>query len=288
MKEITIGDCRLFNGDCFDVLSKLELQADAIISDPPYGCTNCKWDKMPPLETMWELMEARTKARANFILFACGKFSIDLVNSKYGWYRYDWIWAKNNRVGFLNASKMPMRSHEQILVFGRPGHRAASTYNPQRMPGGRVGAKRTIRRTADGVYGYTNTCSTTSDGWMNPCSVLNFDSDRGNNQQGQSLHPTQKPVSLLEWLVLTYTNPGDLVIDPFLGSGTTALACARTGRRFLGIEREEKYFDLAIKRLQAPRTASLIEDEPPYLFQSRPTDHCKTDESQVHASNRRI
>jgi len=219
-------------------------------------------------------------------MFACGKFSIDLVNSRYEWYRYDWIWAKNNRVGFLNASKMPMRSHEQVLVFGRPGHRTAATYNPQRMPGGRVGAKRTICRSADGVYGYTNSCSSVSDGWTHPSSVLCFDSDRGNNSG--ILHPTQKPLALMEWLILTYTNENDVVLDPFMGAGSTAVACARTGRRFLGIEREEKYFDLAIQRLREPRTASLIEDEPPYLFQSRPTDHCKTDESQVHASNRRI
>ena len=186
----------------------------------------------------------------------------------------------------MNASKMPMRSHEQVLVFGRPGHRATSTYNPVKSPGGRVGM-RSISRNPSDVYGFASDHVSVSDGNIHPSSVLAFDSDRGNNQQGL-MHPTQKPISLMEFLILTYTNENDVVLDPFMGAGSTALACAMTNRRFIGVEKEQRYFDLAIKRLQSPRTASLIEDEPPYLFQSRPTDNCKTDESQVHASNRRI
>ena len=196
------------------------------------------------------------------------------------------IWSKNTKCGFLWSRHQTLRSHELILRFTRPGEFRNATYNPQRTPGNRMGT-RSINRKSGGVYGSVQSHLSVRDGWVHPSSVLNFDSDRGNNQ-GTVLHPTQKPLALMQWLVESFTNEGDTVIDPFMGAGTTALACARTNRRFIGIEKESHYFDLAIKRLQSPRTASLIEDEPPYLFQSRPTDNCKTDESQVHASNRRI
>jgi site-specific DNA-methyltransferase (adenine-specific) len=128
----TIGNCTLYQGDCFDILPKLDVTADAIISDPPFGITSCDWDKAFSLARMWDLFDCKTKQTANFVLFGCGKFSVDLINSKYGWYRYDLIWAKNNKCGFLNANLMPMRNHESILVFGRPGIQKAATYNPQK------------------------------------------------------------------------------------------------------------------------------------------------------------
>jgi hypothetical protein len=197
------------------------------------------------------MVEGKTTDTANFVLFGCGRFAVDLVNSKYRWYRYDLIWHKNIKAGFLNANLMPMRNHESILVFGRPGFQNASVYHPQKTPGGRSG--RSGRRIKGGVSGrvYANVkaCTIVCDGMLHPCSVLPFKSDKGNNNQRQN-HPTQKPLALMEWLVKTYTNEGDIVVDPFMGSGTTGVACARLGRRFIGIEKEQTYFDTAVERIK--------------------------------------
>jgi len=244
-KPLQLGNCTLYRGDCFDILPKLDAVADAVISDPPYGITDCEWDTMPPLSRFWDLIEGRAKPTANFVLFGCGKFTVDLVNSKYRWYRYDLVWAKNNKAGFLNANLMPMRNHESILVFGRPGNIKASTYNPQKTQGGPVRKQAINRRSS--VYSAKGNHVTHYDGTQHPCSVLSFDSDK-NKHRG--LHPTLKPVALMEWLIETYTNEGDTVIDPFMGSGTTGVACAKHNRRFIGIEKEKQYFDTAAKRIR--------------------------------------
>jgi site-specific DNA-methyltransferase (adenine-specific) len=196
---------------------------------------------------MWELVDYKTKPTANFVMFGCGCFAIDLVNSKYRWYRYDLVWQKNNKVGFLNANKMPMRNHEQVLVFGRPGFQESATYNPVKTPGGRPFVKKTRVRQG-GVYPASSYTSE-SDGSRHPCTVLAFDHDRYKDEQ-RGFHPTQKPLALMEWLVKSYTNEGDLVIDPFMGSGTTGVACAKLNRRFLGIEQKTEYFETAVERIK--------------------------------------
>ena len=243
MQTTTIGNATLYCGDCFDILPKLAVEADAVISDPPFGITACDWDVAPPLGLFWDLVDRKTKQTANFVLFGCGVFMIDMINSKYRWFRYDLIWAKNNKVGFMNANKMPMRNHESIMVFGRPGFQEAATYNPQKTPGGRSGIKKV--KTKAGVYPATEHIHE-SDGTLHPCSVLPFKSDKDNVKK---LPPTLKPLALMEHLVKSYTNEGDTVIDPFMGSGTTGVACAKHGRRFIGIEKNEKYFDIACKRI---------------------------------------
>ena len=240
MKIRSIGSCSLYCGDCFDILPKLEIEADEVISDPPFGITDCDWDVLLPLARFWETVERITKPTANFVLFGCGKFTVALINSKYRWYRYDLVWQKSKKCGFLNANLQPMRNHESILVFTRPGCFKAATYNPQKTPGGRIGIKRTKRR--GGVYSVEGGVHY-ADGTQHPCSVLPFKSDWGK-------HPTQKPLALLEWLVKSYTNEGDIVIDPFMGSGTTGVACAKHGRRFIGIEKDKAYFDTATKRIK--------------------------------------
>ena len=246
MKKKTIGDCTLYCGDCFAVLPKLDVVADAVISDPPFGITACDWDVSFSFAQFWELADRRSKPTANFVLFGLGKFAVDLIVSKYRWYRYDLIWAKNNKVGFLNANLMPMRNHESIMVFGRPGFQESAAYNPVKTPGGRIGVKK-VRIRKGGVYP-AGAYSHEQDGMLHPCTVLPFDHDRGNGQEGY--HPTQKPLALMEWLVKTYTNAGDTVIDPFMGSGTTGAACAVHGRRFIGIEREPVYFEKAVQRIR--------------------------------------
>jgi site-specific DNA-methyltransferase (adenine-specific) len=244
-EKVTIGGATLYCGDCFDILPELDIVADAVITDPPFGISHCEWDKAPPFASLWKMFENRTKPEANFVLFGCGMFSVDLINSNYQWYRYDLIWEKSNKVGFLNANLMPLRNHEQILVFGRPGFMKSATYNPQKTLGGR---KRAYISGGGTVYGSHHPNFHVSDGTLHPCSVLSFKSDMGKG------HPTAKPVRLMEYLVATYSNTGNTIIDPFMGdpfmgSGTTGVACVKAGRTFVGIEQNRKYFDIACERI---------------------------------------
>jgi site-specific DNA-methyltransferase (adenine-specific) len=246
MDRITIGNCELYCGDTFDILPKLDIQVDAVISDPPFACTNCEWDVPIPLNQFWDLAEAKTKPTAPFVLFGTMRFAVALINARPNFFRYDAVWSKNTKCGFLWAGHQPLRSPESILAFTRPGEFKRTTYNPMLSPGGRVGT-RSVRRKSNGVYGATGDYTSVRTGLQHPSSVLCFDSDRGNNKAPS--HPTQKPVALLEWLIASFTNEGDTVLDCFMGAGSTAIACARTGRRFIGIEKEERYFKLAIERL---------------------------------------
>ena len=242
-KQIQIGSVTLIFGDCFKVLPELDIHADAVVTDPPYGVTDCSWDKPISLDQFWEMIESRTKPTANFVLFGCGKFTVDLVNSKRKWYRYDLVWAKNNKVGFLNSSLMPLRNHETILVFGRPGYQRDAIYNPQKTNGGRLGSKTVNHRSS--IYRDKGEFVHTSDGLLHPSSVLHFKSEKD-----KGLHPTIKPVALMEWLVQTYTNEGNTVLDCFMGSGSTGVACVMHNRQFIGIERDKKYFDVACERIR--------------------------------------
>jgi site-specific DNA-methyltransferase (adenine-specific) len=243
MKKVHIKNCTLYHGDCFTILPKLPIIADTVITDPPYGMTDCDWDVMIPLAHFWQLVTEKSHPAANYVLFASNKFSVDLINSKYKWYRYDLVWHKNNKVGFLNANKQPMRSHEQILVFGQPGNKNIATYNSIKSENGKPYTKQ--QNLKAGVYP-ARSYKTVSDGKRHPCSVLHYKSDKDANN---GLHPTLKPQKLMEFLVCSYSNQNDIVFDPFMGSGTTGVACALNGRKFIGIEKEEKYFEIAVKRI---------------------------------------
>ena len=242
MRTKRIGNATLYLGDCFDILPTLDMKFDAVITDPPYGVTNCDWDTSLPLDKLWILMESQTKVSANYCLFATMRFAVDLINGKRKWFRYDMIWAKSKKCGFLNTGLMPMRNHESILVFGRPGFKRETTYNPMKDAGGRAGIRKTERR--GGVYRSVDGIEKYYDGTQHPCSVLPFRSEKD-----KGLHPTLKPVGLMEWLIKTFTNEGDIVIDPFAGSGSTGVAAINTGRRFVGIEQDKKYFDIAVERI---------------------------------------
>jgi site-specific DNA-methyltransferase (adenine-specific) len=243
IKTVEIGNCTLICGDCYSVLPKLKVEADTIISDPPYGITACEWDEGLLLPMFWDMVNNHSKMSANIVLFATGCFMIDLINSKYFWYRYDLIWSKNNKVGFLNSGKQPLRSHEHILVFGRPGEKNKATYNPVKTEG-RPYVR--VQSNKGGVYP-ERSYVTDSDGTRHPGSVLQYDHDK--TQLG-NIHPTLKPLELMKYLVQTYSNKKDVVIDPFMGSGTTGVACRQLGRRFIGIEREKGFFDIAIQRIK--------------------------------------
>jgi site-specific DNA-methyltransferase (adenine-specific) len=244
VKTVEIGNCTLYCGDSYSILPKLKIEADAIISDPPYGITSCDWDQALQLPMFWDMINNSAKISANIVLFAAGHFMIDLVNSKYRWFRYDLIWVKNNKVGFLNANKQPLRSHEYILVFGRSGERANATYNPVKKEGGNSYTRR-HNIDKNSVYP-ARSYTTISDGKRHPSSVLNFKSDKN----FLKLHPTLKPLALMEFLVSSYSNKNDIIIDPFMGSGTTGIACQKLGRRFIGVEKEEQFFDIAVKRMK--------------------------------------
>ena len=242
-EQVTIGNTTLYCGDCFSVLPKLGMEADAIITDPPFNCTNCKWDVPLPLDKFWTLMESQTKLSANYCLFATMRFAVDLINSRRKWFRYDLVWQKSKKCGFLNTGLMPMRNHESILVFGRPGFKTGATYNPIKSVGGRAGVRKTKRR--GGVYRSVDGIEKYYDGKQHPCSVLPFRSEKD-----KGLHPTLKPIGLMEWIVRTYTDENDVVLDCFMGSGSTGVACVKAGRRFVGIEQDKKYFDIACKRIE--------------------------------------
>ena len=247
---IEVGQSQLHNGDAYEVLAGLDITADAIISDPPFGSTSIEWDQQGlDYVRFWELVEAKTKQEANYVLFGCGRFSFDLVKSKWDWFRYDIIWQKTTVMGFLNANLMPLRSHEGVYVFGQPGKQKSATYNPIKTHNPRNVGKTFGNRSQRiiQVYGEKETMPFVSDGWMNPRSVLTFSLDYCSRLRGN--HPTQKPVALMEWLVSTYTNEGDIVIDPFMGSGTTGVACARLKRRFIGIEKSPEHFETAVARV---------------------------------------
>lgn len=231
----------LIHADCFDALPDLQDgSVDLVLADLPYGTTQCAWDTELPLERLWA--EYRRVCRGPIILFAQTPFDKILGASNIRSLKYEWIWEKTNATGHLNAKKAPMKAHENILVF----YDNAPTYNPIKTFGHvRKSAKK--MGCASPIYGKQNRDDSYDSTERYPRSVLEFSSDK---QRG-GLHPTQKPVDLCEYLIRTYTNPGDLVLDNCMGSGTTGVAAARSGRRFIGIEREREYFEIAQTRISA-------------------------------------
>jgi len=220
MKRVEIGNSILYHGCALETLPMLaDGSIDNVISDFPYGITGKHWDTKPPLDLTWKLLETKSKDNANYVLFGCGKFSIDLINSKYDWYRYSLTWVKNNKTGWLNSGRMVHRNTEDIMIFGKPGHQKTAIFN---VP----------------------------EGYPHPCSALAFPHDRGNGQQGKNFHETQKPLLLMGYLLMLFSNENQLVLDPFMGSGTTILAAEKLGRRSIGIEREEKFFNIACQRVE--------------------------------------
>ena len=231
----------LHNGDCLDILPTLPDQSvDAIITDPPYGTTACKWDSIIPLEPMWEQLKRIIKPKGAIVLMASQPFTTTLISSNIGMFKYDWVWRKSRCTGFLQSKFMPMKQHESALVFCVDGK---ANYYPQKTTG------HTPTNPAKG-YGHSPTFGASKernyaggDTSRYPVTVQDFKSERG-------LHPTQKPVALMEYLIKTYTQEGETVLDFTMGSGTTGVACQNTGRSFVGIERDEKYFEISKERIQ--------------------------------------
>ena len=225
-------------GDYLELMKDiLDTSIDMILCDLPYGTTRNKWDSVIPLNKLWEQYERIIKDNGAIVLFSQMPFSAELVHSNLKLFKYEWIWQKDNGTGFLNAKKMPLKIHENILVF----YKKLPLYNPQMRTGFKPYKCKQGRHSTN--YGaYEQGHITESNGERYPIDIIKFKKDSG-------LHPTQKPVELLEYLIKTYTNEGDTVLDNCMGSGSTGVACVNTNRNFIGYELNEKYFEIAEKRI---------------------------------------
>lgn len=234
-------------GDCLDHLPSLTAgSVDLVLADMPYGTTRCAWDSHIDLQRLWP--ELRRVARGPILLFAQCPFDKVLGVSNLPMLRYEWVWEKTHATGHLNAKKMPMKAHEVVLVF----YDRLPTYNPQ-MTSGHVRKTAIKRGDKTPVYGAQTFDALPYDSTDRyPRSVQVFASDK----QRSKLHPTQKPVDFSEYLIRTYSNPGDLVLDFCMGSGTTGVACQNTDRRFIGMELDPNHFDTAKERLGLSRKAA--------------------------------
>jgi len=242
---------RVLHGDCLELMKQIpDKSIDMILCDLPYGTTACKWDVIIPFDLLWAQYKRIVKPNAAIALTASQPFTSQLVMSNPEWFKYEWIWEKSNGTNFASIKKMPFKVHENILVF----YQKQPTYNPQKTfdEANRLRSIRRLRPDRDGVYGGIKRKSfDVYDKTRHPRSVQHFKLDGRNNQftQTYSLHPTQKPVALFEYLIKTYTNEGDLILDNCAGSGTTAVAAINTNRNYILIEKEAKYIDVINQRL---------------------------------------
>jgi len=236
--EVTGRDYRLICGDCLQIMPTLAPgSVDAIITDIPYGTTACSWDTVLPFAPMWAAIKHVLKPRGVFVTTASQPFTSLLVCSNLEWFRYEVIWKKTRPNGFLDANNKPMKSHENILVFGD----GAGTYNPQDLKRKHSKNKNSGK---ENVYGKVKLSWEQAETFTNyPDTILEFAS------LSYQDHPTQKPEALYRYLILTYTNPGETVLDMTAGSFTTGAACLQTGRKFVGIEKERQYFDIGVRRM---------------------------------------
>ena len=233
-------------GDCLEVMRSMpDKSVDAVITDLPYGTTACSWDEIIPFAPMWE--QAERVCKGVFVTTASQPFTSKLVMSNQKRFKYEWIWEKSHATGFLDAKEKPMKQHENIVVF----YNGSKTYNPQlyKKDKSKIRAGKLIRANTS-AYGmfHNDTPRSIPDDMGYPLSIQYFATPYKGGEGGY--HPTQKPVALYEYLVRTYTNEGDTVLDITMGSGTTGVACVQTGRNFIGIEIDPTYFAIAERRIQ--------------------------------------
>ena len=239
---------KLINDDCLKILPNiLDNSIDLILTDPPYGTTQCKWDSIIPFEPMWKELKRIIKDNSCIALFGSEPFSSYLRTSNIKWFKYDWIWHKNKPTGMLNAKKQPMRNFENISIF----YKKQCFYNP--IKENREHKKPTLTAKCYSKNNVQNQShKDTERKILNkkryPTQIKKFDTipDRS-----KMLHPTQKPVALLEYLIKTYTNENDIVLDFTMGSGSTGVACKNLNRKFIGIEKDTKYFEIAKNRIES-------------------------------------
>lgn len=231
---------RIYSMDCFEGMGLIEPgSVDLVLTDPPYGTTNNNWDKMPDLDRLWISIKSVLRTGGAAVMTSQTPFDKVLGVSNLSWLKYEWIWKKIQSTGHLNAKKAPLKQHENVLVFSGASIDKMA-YNPQgvrsKLP------EYHTRKTNSSNYGEQHDFISEFSNY--PKDVLEYGPDP------IKLHPTQKPLELMRYMVRTYSNPGDIVLDPFMGSGTTAVACVLEKRNFIGFETNETYFNLANKRLQ--------------------------------------
>lgn len=257
-----VNDFQLMQGDCLELMKTIpDGSVDMILCDLPYGLLNrgnphAKWDCVLDLTALWSEYKRVTRETAAIVLFASGMFTANLMVSNPEMWRYNLVWKKGNRpTGFLNAKKQPMRIHEDICVF----YRKQPTYNPQFSTGDKCHARGgagngTEKDGLNRCYGNFKSTPVIKTNKKYPLSVIDIA-----KEHPQTFHPTQKPVALLEYLIRTYTNPGDLVLDNCMGSGGTGVSCINTGRRFIGMELDKGYFDIACNRIADAKNSQSCE-----------------------------
>jgi site-specific DNA-methyltransferase (adenine-specific) len=256
------GKKEILLGDCLELMKDIPNGSiDAIITDPPYGTTACKWDTIIPFEPLWEQYERIIKPNGAIVLFGSQPFTSALIMSNPKLFKYELIWDKKTGLGFLDSKFRPLKSHENIIVFGlggcSNGSKIPMKYNPQGLIETTKQNKNTKSNILNSEPKKRENLGTTHTNY--PKSILTFSRVRSGN------HPTQKPVELFEYLIKTYTNEGDLVLDNAAGSGTTAIACLKTKRQFIVMEKEQEYYDIILKRVadfnKKFETQTLFENE---------------------------
>lgn len=238
-KLINIKENSIVNGNCFNILRKIKKNTiNVILSDPPYGLTDCKWDIKLDLEKLWRYYKRVLKETGVVILTASQPFTSKLIMSNLTWFRYEWIWVKTQG-NFLDANKQPLKRHENIIIFSKK----RKIYNPQKIKGKSYKVRSgspckflSKRKRTDLINKVT-----INKGDRYPTSIIKFPNETG-------LHPTQKPVNLFIYLIKTYSKEGDLILDNFAGSGTTGIACIKTNRRFILIEKDQEYCKIIANR----------------------------------------
>lgn len=252
LKQTNNKKYKLVQGDCLQLMKKLpDKSIDLILADLPYSKTHNHWDSLIPFDELWIQYSRIIKDHGAIVLFGQTDFSAQLIMSNPKMFRYNLVWDKVRTTGFLNARRMPMRRHEDILIF----YKKLPTYNPQMVEGGEPSHSRGKKWAGKGkaqddgkIYGkyqHDYEAPSTKTNMKYPTSILQF-----SNKVRGNVHPTQKPVELLEYLIKTYSNEGDIVLDNTMGSGSTGVAAMNTDRRFIGMEIETKYFDIARQRIE--------------------------------------
>jgi DNA modification methylase len=235
---------KTFCGDCIEVMAEIpENSVDMVLCDLPYGTTRNKWDTVIPFDDLWSQWKRCTRHGAAIVLFGQEPFASRMRMSNQKWYRYDWTWHKPQGTGFLNAKRMPLKDTETLSVF----YDSLPTYHPQMRKGFKPYVFSSSKGRLSSNYGAFNpNFVRKSDGERYPVTTLDFNYDRGSR-----IHPTQKPVALCEYMIRTYTDPGETVLDCCMGSGSTGVAAINAGRRFIGIEKDHDYYTAAVSRIES-------------------------------------
>ena len=250
MKDVKTQDLWLMQGDCLERMKEIPNgSVDMVLADPPYGTTACKWDSVIPFEPMWGQLKRIIKPNGAIVLFGQEPFSSILRTSNLNMFKYDWYWVKSRKNGFVHAKGMPLKETEIVSVFSEGGIRRNSNnpmvYNPQNVTPFTKKRVNYVKTTSAYSGGHEVGTEYEQKGYGYPTNLIPFKNESPKTQ----VHPTQKPVALMEYLIKTYTNEGEAVLDFTFGSGTTGVACQNLNRKFIGIELDENYFEIGKNRI---------------------------------------